>query len=210
MNGYDFIDLTYEEMIDLDGGSFWGAVGGILDCIAGLAIGAGGVLLCLVPEPTMTTKYGSTVEKAEEDIALYMQIKEDLLNRARTVISKELKNKSVMEDLDTIPVDSAKIEVHQILKKVYNDCFKILDENEKLLKSKALENILSELDTNEEDIVGSIKFYNDTVVEYNQLVVSFPSNCVALIKCYKKKDFYVNDYRDEAKLLQMKKKEKEK
>ena len=51
-------NLTYEEMIDLDGGSFWGAVGGILDCIAGLATGAGGVLLCLVPEPTMTTKYG--------------------------------------------------------------------------------------------------------------------------------------------------------
>lgn len=161
----------------------------------------------------LSNKFKSTIikiDKAEEDIALYMQIKEDLLNRARTVISKELKNKSVMEDLDIIPVDSTKIEVHQILKKVYNDCFKILDENEKLLKSKALENILSELDTNEEDIVGSIKFYNDTVVEYNQLVVSFPSNGVALIKHYKKKDFYVNDYRDEAKLLKMKKKEKEK
>ena len=98
------------------------------------------------------------INKAEEEIALYMQIKEDLLNRARNVISKELKGKKVLSDLDTIPVDSSNLEVHVLLKKIYNDFFKILDENEKLLKSKALTDILEELDSNEENIVGSIKF----------------------------------------------------
>ena len=42
---------------------------------------------------------------------------------------------------------------------------------------------------NEEQIVGAIKFYNDTVVDFNQLVMSFPANMVAFIKRYKKKSF---------------------
>ena len=61
-----------------------------------------------------------------------------------------------------------------------------IDENEKLLKSKALNTILEELSQNEENIVGSIRFYNDTVVEYNHLVLSFPSNIVAFIRRFKR------------------------
>lgn len=133
------------------------------------------------------------IDKAEEEIAMYMQTKEDLLNRARTVISKELKGKKVLEELDSIPVDSSNIKVHALLKKIYNDFFKIIDENEKLLKSKALLDIIDELDSNEENIVGSIKFYNDTVVDYNQLVMSFPSNGVAFLNRYKRKEFYNNE-----------------
>jgi hypothetical protein len=58
--------------------------------------------------------------------------------------------------------------------------FKVLDENEKLLKSETLLSILEELNDNEEDIIGAIKFYNDTVVDFNELVVSFPANIIAL------------------------------
>lgn len=136
------------------------------------------------------------INKAEEEIAMYMQTKEDLLNRARTVISKELKKKDVLSELDSIPVDSSNIETHVLLKKIYNDFFKILDENEKLYKSKSLEGILNELNDNEENIVGSIKFYNDTVVDYNQLILAFPANFVAFFKRYKQKEFYNNEKRD--------------
>ena len=83
-----------------------------------------------------------------------------------------------------------------LLKKCYNELFKILDENEKLLKSKTLVKILEDLNDNEENIVGAIKFYNDTVVDFNQLVVSFPSRVVALFKKYKKLDFYNNEKRE--------------
>ena len=67
---------------------------------------------------------------------------------------------------------------------------------EKLLKSDNITSILEELNTNEENIVGAIKFYNDTVVEFNQLILSFPSNIIALIKRYKKKEFYRNEKRE--------------
>ena len=82
------------------------------------------------------------------------------------------------------------------LKTAYNELFKVIDENEKLMKSDTLVSILEELNNNEENIIGSIKFYNDTVVLYNHLVVSFPSNIISLFKRYKKKEFYNNEKRE--------------
>ena len=127
------------------------------------------------------------IDKAQEDISLYLQKKEELLNRTKPIIKKELKLKEFLQDLDTISVEASNFDVHMQLKKAYNEFFKIIDENEKLLKSKSMLSILDELDENEENIVGSIRFYNDTVVDYNQLVISFPSNIVAFFGRYKKK-----------------------
>jgi len=141
------------------------------------------------------------IDKAEEDISLYLQKKEELLDRTKPIIMKELKTDDVMNDLDFIPVDASNFEVHMILKRSYNEFFKTLDENEKLLKSKPLGKIIEELDANEENIVGSIKFYNDTVVDYNQLVVSFPAVIVAFFRKYKKKEFYNNEKREDFEIL---------
>ena len=141
------------------------------------------------------------LDKAEEDIALYLQKKEELLNRTKPIIMKELKVENVMMDLDSIPIDASNFEIHLLLKKCYNELFKTLDENEKLLKSKPLEKILEELDENEELIVGSIRFYNDTVVDYNQLIMTFPSKLVAFVKGYKRKEFYNNEKREKYKIF---------
>ena len=135
------------------------------------------------------------IDKAEEDIEMYLKKKEELLNRTKPIIQKEVKL-TIMNDLDHISIDANNFELHDILKKNYNELFKTLDENEKLLKSKALNKILEELTENEEDIVGAIKFYNDTVVDMNQLVSSFPSNIVAFLKRYDKKEFYNNEKRE--------------
>ncbi len=133
------------------------------------------------------------IDKAQEDISLYLQKKGELLNRAKPIIEKETKKDDVLDDLENIPVDSSNFEIHYLLKRTYNEFFKILDENEKLLKSKPLLSILEELNTNEENILGSIKFYNDTVVEYNHLIVSFPSSILAFFRRYKRKEFYSNE-----------------
>ena len=44
--------------------------------------------------------------------------------------------------------------------------------DEKLLKSEKIVNIINEFNDNEEDLVASIKFYNDTVVDFNKLIKS--------------------------------------
>ena len=136
------------------------------------------------------------IDKANEDIDLYLQKKRELLERSRPIIKKELKTKTFMEDLEEKKDDDDNFKTHIMLKKSYNELFKTLDENEKLLKSKTLVKILEELNENEENIVGAIKYYNDTVVEYNRLVVTFPSKVIALFKRYKKLDFYNNEKRE--------------
>ena len=46
---------------------------------------------------------------------------------------------------------------------------------------------------NEVELVGTIKFYNDTVVDYNHLIVIFPSNIIRLLFGYKMRDLFEID-----------------
>ncbi len=136
------------------------------------------------------------IDKANEEIEMYLSTKKDLLERTRPIVKKALRIKEFMDDIEKINLDEDNIGNHLLLKKCYNELFKALDENEKLFKSEALCKILDELNDNEENIVGAIKFYNDTVVDYNKLVVSFPSNIIALFRKFKKKEFYNNEKRE--------------
>ena len=136
------------------------------------------------------------ISKAEEDIDMYLIKKKDLLLRAKAVVIKELKLKDFLPEIEVNFDEINNFEENDILRKAYNDLFKKIDDNDKLLKSEALDKILKELDDNEEDIVGAIKFYNDTVVDFNQLIISFPSGVVAFFKRYKKKEFYNNEKRE--------------
>lgn len=136
------------------------------------------------------------IEKAEQDIGLYLKNKMELLQRTRPIVKKALRTKEFMEDLDKVSPELSNLETHITLKKIYNELFKAMDEHEKLYKSDALLKILDELNDNEENIIGAIKFYNDTVVDFNKLVVTFPSSIIALFKRYKKLDFYNNEKRE--------------
>ena len=71
-----------------------------------------------------------------------------------------------------------------------------MDDNEKLFKSESLVRIVEELNANEINLVAAVKFYNDTVVTFNQLIVSFPSNILRLFFGYKKKEFYNHEKRE--------------
>ena len=144
------------------------------------------------------------IDKAEEDIDIYLEKKRKLLERTKPIIKKALKKEEFFQDLDADIEKLNNFEEHDLLKNVYNELFKIIDENEKLLKSDNLVKLLEELNTNEEDIIGAIKFYNDTVVEFNKLVVTFPSLLLAFFKRYKKKEFYNNEKREIFEILNQK------
>ena len=176
----------------------------MLETILGVIVGLS-ILLCLYN--ILNNKFQFSIikiEKAEEDIDIYLQKKLELLNRTRPIIKKELKLDDYMTELDISFDEISNKEMHNTLKNVYNSLFKTLDEHEKLLKSDTLVSILESLNNNEEDIIGAIKFYNDTVVGYNKLVVSFPSRILAVLKRYKKKDFYNNEKREIFEILNQK------
>ena len=135
------------------------------------------------------------IEKAEEDINIYLQKKKELLDRTVPVIKKELKLKVFLNELELYKDEMSNFDKNDLLKKIYNDLFKTIDENEKLYKSDSLVAILNNISENEENVVGAIRFYNDTVVDYNKLAISFPTNIIALFKGYRKKEFYNNEKR---------------
>jgi len=53
----NFFEMNAVELELLDGGTFWGVVGGALTVVAGAAEVVGGVALLTVPEPTGVTKF---------------------------------------------------------------------------------------------------------------------------------------------------------
>ncbi len=137
------------------------------------------------------------MEEAENNIELFLQKKLDLLKRAQPIIKKELKMDEFLEQLEDTSIQELNYsELNDTLKLAFNDLFKVLDDNEKLFKSESLVRIVDDINTNEIDLVAAVKFYNDTVVTFNQLIVSFPSNIIRLFFGYKRKDFYNHEKRE--------------
>lgn len=142
------------------------------------------------------------IDEAENNIDILFEKKIQLLERTRPIIKKELKLKEFMEDIEFLNESQINhFEMNNSLKNLHNELNSVLDENEKLFKSEALVSIIDELNSNEEAILGSTKFYNDNVVIFNQLVGSFPSNLVALLWRYKRKEFYNNEKKEMYEIL---------
>ncbi len=142
------------------------------------------------------------IDEAENDIDVLLKKKIELLDRTRPIIKKELKLEEFIEDIEMLKESHINhFEMNNHLKEFHNTLVRILDDHEKLYKSETLVSILDEIKSNEESILGCTKFYNDNVVLFNKLVGSFPSNIVALLWRYKRKDFYNNEKREMYEIL---------
>lgn len=142
------------------------------------------------------------IEEAENNIGVLLEKKRELLERTRPIIKKELKLDDFLEELEGFEEKHLNhFQVNTWLKDSYYDLVKLLDENEKLYKSETLMSIMEELSDNEDMIVGSINYYNDSVVEFNKLVVAFPARIVAFLFRYKKKEFHNNEKREMYQIL---------
>ena len=134
------------------------------------------------------------IEEAEDNLLIYLDKEKDLIERAIPVIKKELKYDDYLSELDEYNKDTMNLfQLNKILSHCYNELMSTIDDNDKLLKSDTINKILIELNANEENRIGTIKFYNDSVVYFNKLIKSFPSNIVGLLCRYKKKDFYSDE-----------------
>lgn len=54
----DFELLNSLSLSEINGGTFWGVVGGVATVIGGVATVVGGVVMLGLPDPTLVTKYG--------------------------------------------------------------------------------------------------------------------------------------------------------
>ena len=134
------------------------------------------------------------IEEAEDNLSIYLDKEKDLLERTIPIIKKELKYDEYLPELETYDKEKMNLfQLNKVLSHCYNELMATIDDNEKLLKSDTINKILVDLEANEENRIGTIKFYNDSVVKYNKLARSFPSNIVGLLCRYKKKDFYTDE-----------------
>ena len=91
----------------------------MLEIIIGIIVGVCFLLFLIV---IVNNKFKFAIiklEKAEEDINIYLQKKKELLDRTVPVIKKELKLKEFLTDLDLYKEEMSDIEKNDLLKKVY-------------------------------------------------------------------------------------------
>lgn len=137
------------------------------------------------------------MEEAENNIDILLHKKLELLNRTIPIVKKEIKLDSFLDNLVDKKDNSLNLfELNNLLKKESEEFFKVIDENDKLLKSETLSSIIDDIDSNEIDLTAAIKFYDDSVVLFNKLVSSFPSCILAFFKRYKKKSFYSGENKE--------------
>ncbi len=134
------------------------------------------------------------ISEADNHIDAFLEKKMELLEKSRPIIVKELKKDDFLEELEELHGKELNhFELNDLLKNSFHSLCKLIEDNEKLLQSEELVQIMDNLNDNEEQIVGSIKFYNDSVVLFHQLLNSFPSNILAFFCRYKRKEFYPNE-----------------
>ena len=166
----------------------------MLEIILGVVVG---LALILIFISILNNKFQFAIikiEEAENNIDALLHTKKDLLERTCPIIIKELKIEEFLPEVLNINPDA-------LNHFEFNDLLKTIDENEKLLKSDSLNSILEELKKNEIELSGAVKFYNDAVIVFNSLVVSFPSNIVGFFRRYKKKSFYSDEKREMFEIL---------
>ena len=127
------------------------------------------------------------IDEAEENADILLKKKKELIERCIPIIKDELKLKEFIPEINDINEEMNHFEMNEKLTECYHKLFQKLDDNDKLYKSEKLVSILEELNDNEVDLAASVKFYNDSVVDFNKLILSFPSNIIRLFFGYKNK-----------------------
>ncbi len=123
--------------------------------------------------------------EAELHIGELLQKKYKIMIKFCPIIEEELKLDKLMKDIDLINEEIDTHKINNILNSSYDELFKVIEDHEKLLKSKKIIKLIEQLHDNEDELIAAIKFYNDSVILNNKLTSSFPSNIIKMFFGYK-------------------------
>ena len=145
---------------------------------------------------------GIKLNKAENNISSYLEIKYDILLRKFEFIKD---NVTVDEDdFAEYKFLNTKISINKLnqnVKDLNNLINRYIDNNEELYKKETIENIDNELKNVNISLNSAKRYYNNHLKEYNNLCKSFPSKIIAQIFKYKTKEFIDEDVPDTLKIL---------
>lgn len=134
------------------------------------------------------------ISEALNNIDILFEKKYNLLERCTKIIkenNKKYKDELILDNL--VKIKNKKInrfDLNRELTISLRDYYALLDLDVKLANIDALKNINEDLVEIDNDLNGSKKYYNDSIVLYNNLIKCFPSSIVAKIFKYKKEEFF--------------------
>lgn len=139
------------------------------------------------------------LNEAEASIDASLNKRFDLLKKSVEFIDKEV-NKDKEDEEQKVEVmhtiaeirskNLSKFEFDTSLYEAIDEFNKYSDNYNELKKNNDFVKIQVNLIESESEIVALRKYYNDISKKYNQLLKSFPANVIALIKRYKKKEYF--------------------
>lgn len=158
------------------------------------------IILCIILFISIIIKDKLTfinikLKTIEEKINSTLINKKSLLLDSETIIKDTLKtSKDIYENIEEL--NNSNIDIIELDTKLllYINEFNLINEKyKKLQKNNDFQQIASNLNESDEQLLAYKKYYNDTVTSYNKLISTFPINMINLIKRRKKKKLFDNN-----------------
>ena len=150
------------------------------------------------------------ISEAFNSMDILFEKKSNLLERAINIIkdnNKQYKENLLLDNLTKIKSKKLdRFELNHELMLAFRDYKSILDLDKKIASLDNIKTINEELVVIDNDLNASKKYYNDNIVLYNNLVKCLPSNIVALLFKYKKKEFFKEEKLETLEILKDEKK----
>lgn len=134
------------------------------------------------------------IKESFNNIDILFEKKCNLLERAINIIKEnnnKYKENMIIDNITKIKNNKLdRFQINHELTLAERDYKAILDLDKKISNIQAIKDINEELINIDNDLNGSIKYYNFNISVYNNLVKCFPSCVIAKIKGYKVKEFF--------------------
>ncbi len=133
------------------------------------------------------------INEAEENVGLLLKEKYEQLVEVGKLIKKKTKE-NTFEELETIEIDKINnFELNSELSKYDNNIIELIEFNKDIDFNEKETEVLDNLNNVNVECKAVMKYYNDNVTIYNELLNNFPANIIAKFKGYKEKKLYTNE-----------------
>lgn len=144
-------------------------------------------------------KSDSNIQKALNDKYYVLERYIDMIVHKIAINDDSFKSFNEI-DLEKI----SNIDLDRILLETYNDIKMLIENNKKELKDINFKDIDKEIFNLDIVINSCKKYYNEKLIIYNKLINYFPTNIMAKILKCKEKEYYLEEQKEELKILKEK------
>ena len=131
------------------------------------------------------------INAAESEIDESLRLKYDLLIKIISEIKKNNKEENMFDDIEKIKDENlSSFEFERKLADIESQIYSVRNDNNKLLKNNAFNNLWYEMTTLNTKIKAEEKYYNENTTIYNELVTKFPSKIVSVILKLNEKRYF--------------------